>query len=65
MEVFADRDREDFDVTRDEDREVRRKVVGKVSGRLFTVVYTVRSGRVRMISARRANAQEEGRYGDR
>jgi uncharacterized DUF497 family protein len=46
IEVFADHRRVDFDVTRDTDGEVRRKVVGYVRDRLVTVVYTVRSGRV-------------------
>ena len=41
-----------------EDRETRRKVIGLIEGRLFTVVYTVRTGSIRIISARRSNMME-------
>jgi uncharacterized DUF497 family protein len=61
--VFADSGRIDFDATHPEDGEERRKVVGRIEGRLFVVVYTVRGGRFRIISARRANAQETHRHG--
>jgi uncharacterized DUF497 family protein len=53
----------DFDASRPEDNEVRRKLVGMIEGRHFTVVYTVRDGVIRLISARRANDQEMRRYG--
>ena len=35
-----------------------------VQGRLLVVVYTLRGGRVRMISARKATARERRRYED-
>ena len=41
----------------------RRKMVGRIDGRLFTVVYTERANLIRLISARRANAQGERSYG--
>lgn len=65
QKVFADPDREDFDVTRQDEGEPRRKVVGRVNGRLLSLVYTTREGVVRMISARQANVQERRRYGYR
>jgi uncharacterized DUF497 family protein len=61
--VFLDPERVDFDASRPEDNEVRRKLVGMIEGRHFTVVYTVRDGVIRLISARRANDQEMRRYG--
>ncbi|AVO43965.1 BrnT family toxin [Phreatobacter cathodiphilus] len=61
--VFADPDRVDFDVSRAEDGEVRRKTVGRLDGRLTTVVYTLRGDVHWVISARRANKAEERRYG--
>lgn len=61
--VFADNDRTDFDASRARDGEARRKVVGQIEGRLFVVVYTLRGPAIRIISARRANAQEARRHG--
>lgn len=61
--VFLDPEKVDFDASRPEDNEVRRKLVGMIEGRHFTVVYTVRDGVIRLISARRANDQEMRRYG--
>lgn len=61
--VFSDPVRVDFDVSRPEDGEERRKTVGMLDGRLTAVVYT-RRGRVHwLISARKANRAEERRYG--
>lgn len=61
--VFLDAERVDFDASRPEDGERRRKAVGLIDGRLFAVVYTARDGRIRLISARRCNALEERQYG--
>jgi uncharacterized DUF497 family protein len=61
--VFLDAGIVDFDTSRPGDGEPRRKAVGSVEGRLFTVVYTPRDGRIRMISARRCNLTEERHYG--
>jgi uncharacterized DUF497 family protein len=61
--VFLDPDGIDFDASRPEDGEARRKMVGRIDGRFFTVVYTERGDLIRLISARRANAQEERSYG--
>ena len=43
--------------------EARYRVFGEVEGRVLTVVYTPRSGRFRLISARKANKREVQRYG--
>lgn len=61
--VFLDPDVVDFDASKPEDGEVRRKAVGVIEGRLFTVVYTERDDVIRIISARRCNAAEARRYG--
>ncbi len=61
--VFLDDRSVDFDVSRTADGETRRKVVGAIEGRLFSVVYVRRVGRIRLISARRCNAKEAQRYG--
>jgi uncharacterized protein len=61
--VFLDRRRVDLDASRPEDREMRRKSVGLIESRLFTVIYTVRGGVTRIISARRSNVREGRAYG--
>lgn len=52
---------------RSEDRgygEDRCKVLGMVAERLYAAVYTMRGGKVRFISVRRANSSERHRYRD-
>lgn len=61
--VFLDPAAIDFDASRPGDGEIRRKVVGVIDRRVFTVVYTEREGVIRIISARRSNAAEERQYG--
>jgi uncharacterized DUF497 family protein len=61
--VFLNAGMIDFDASKPGDGEVRRKVVGMIEGRLFTVVYTVRDDVTRIISARRCNAKEGRLYG--
>lgn len=63
--VFDDPRHADFDASRVEDGEARRKVVGMIQGRLLTVVYTMRGEVRRIISARQSNAMEMRRYADR
>jgi hypothetical protein len=61
--VFLDPRRLDLDASRTEVREIRRKIIGLIEGRLYTVVYTVRGGSTRIISARRSNTMESKMYG--
>ena len=63
--VFADPDREDLDASHEEDGEERRKMIGRIGGRLFTVVYTLRGAAIRLISARPANSKEVRDYANR
>jgi uncharacterized protein len=61
--VFLDDNRLDLDTTRAGDGEERRKTIGLIDGRLYTVVYTLRGSVCRLISARRSNAKEGRSYG--
>lgn len=61
--LFLDPSRVDFDVSRPADGEERRKTVGMIEGRIFTLVYTRRELVIRIISARRCNAKESRLYG--
>ncbi len=45
--------------------EVRLRLFGRIKGRLFVVVYTVRGDTIRIISARKANFREQQRYDPR
>jgi hypothetical protein len=44
--------------------EDRYRLMGKIEGRLFVVVYTPRQGAIRVISARKANLREHRHYED-
>ncbi len=61
--VFWDNNRLDLDTTRADDGEERRKAIGLIEGKLYTVVYTLRGSVCRLISARRSNAKEGRSYG--
>ena len=62
-QVFDDPDRRYSDSTRKSDREPRALVIGQISdGRLFTVVFTMRNGATRIISARRSRDAERRTY---
>ena len=61
--VFADPVLVELDTERVSDREVRRKAVGMIERRLFTVVFTMRNNMTRIISARRSNTSEKRAYG--
>lgn len=61
--VFLDEAVVDFDASREADGEARRKAVGQIEGRIFTVVYAQRGDAIRIISTRRANAMERKVYG--
>ena len=49
--------------SRSHESETRQLIVGQVDGRLVTVVFTLREGRIRIVSARRARKSERRRYG--
>ena len=61
--VFLDLEAIDIDASRPGDGEARRKVIGMIEGRIYSVVYTEREDCIRLISARRCNAKEERLYG--
>ncbi len=61
--VFLDEAVVDFDASREADGEARRKAVGQIEGRIFTVVHAQRGDAIRIISTRRANAMERKVYG--
>jgi uncharacterized DUF497 family protein len=63
--VFDDPAHLIIDTTRDTDGEPRSKAVGWFKGKLYTIVFSMRGSRCRIISARRANTREEKIYGDR
>jgi uncharacterized DUF497 family protein len=65
LRAFGDSRHVRFDSSRAEDGEKRLKLVGSIDGLLFTVVFTMRGGTIRMISARRSNRKEEKAYGNR
>ncbi len=62
IKVFADPSHIEIDTSRANDRETRTKCVGLVEGKLMIAVFTMRRGVYRIISARRANKQEERTY---
>jgi uncharacterized protein len=43
-------------------QEVRYVVMGMIEGRLFVVVYTLRTRIIRLISARKGNVREQKKY---
>ena len=60
--VFLDGRHVDFNVSRIEDGEARRKAVGVIRGKRYCVVYTMRGETCWIISARRTNPQEDRLY---
>ncbi|MEP0761641.1 MAG: BrnT family toxin [Pseudomonadota bacterium] len=63
--AFFDPDRLVQADTRHSYGEERYQLMGKIDERVFVVVYTVRHDAIRIISARKANQREIGRYEDR
>lgn len=61
--VFGDPSVVVIDVTRSKDGESRSKAIGRIDGRLFVTIFTMRGSVKRIISARRANRKEERTYG--
>lgn len=61
-QAFLDPDRMIQADTRYSYGEDRFRLIGKIDGRLFVVVYTLRQGVMRIISARKANLREHRHY---
>ena len=60
--VFLDPYRIEMPDDREEYGEVRYKTIGMVDNRVLVVVYTIRNGHIRLISARRAEQYEQRQY---
>jgi uncharacterized DUF497 family protein len=60
--VFDDDDHVIVASFREEDDEDRYKAIGRVDGKLYTVVHVLRGDVVRLISVRRSNGSEEKRF---
>ena len=60
--IFLDERRLDAVDDRQEYGAARRFTLGRIEERVFVVVYTVRAGVIRLISARKANGRETRRY---
>ena len=60
--VFADPKRIDRPDTRRSYGEERRQVIGQIDGNIYFIAYTLRNGRTRIISARKAHDIEEKNY---
>jgi hypothetical protein len=62
IRVFAHDDHIIVGSNRPEDGEERYKAIGLVDGKLYTVVHVWRGNVVRLISVRRSNGNEQGKY---
>ena len=60
--VFLDPYRIEMPDDREEYGEVRYTTIGMVDNRVLVVVYTIRNGHIRLISARRAERYEQRQY---
>lgn len=60
--MFEDPYRLELDTTRPEHGEERTKAIGRMDHLLIVVIFTVRRGRRRIISARRASQDERRTY---
>jgi hypothetical protein len=60
--VFLDETRVEYADNRKDYGEIRSVTIGKIEERLYTVVYTIRAGNYRLISARKANRDERETY---
>jgi len=63
IRVFLDEEHVVLDASRKSDGEERQKIIGRIEGKVFTVVFTMRGDTCRIISARRANMNETRAYG--
>lgn len=63
ISVFDDPRRLELDTTRPGNGEQRSKVIGRMGPVVIVVIFTMREDRRRIISARRASANERRAYG--
>ncbi|MDY8109032.1 BrnT family toxin [Fulvimarina sp. 2208YS6-2-32] len=63
--VFNDPARLVFEDEREDYGERRFIVMGLIGPRLYVVIFTERSGKIRIISARKGNEREKAVYGNR
>ena len=61
-EAFADPNRLIEVDDRVEYREIRRRLMGLIDGRVYVVIFTMRGQNIRIISARKANSREQSYY---
>ena len=61
-QAFYDPDRMVESDTRNDYGEERYRLMGKIEGRLYVVIYTPRPGVIRIISAHKANQRETNHY---
>lgn len=64
ISVFEDPRRLEIDTTRPPDGEQRSKAIGRMGSIVIVVIFTMRGERRRIISARRAGADERRAYDD-
>lgn len=64
-EIFEDQNRINYPDDRNDYGEKRWITIGKVLEFIYTVVYTIRRGAIRIISAQRANKKEREWYFNR
>jgi len=62
VSVFDDPERIETTDRRRDYKEIRYRTIGIVDHRILTVIYTIRDGRCRIISARRARQDERKNY---
>ena len=62
LQVFLDPDRRVQKDIRHDYGELRFQLTGVIDGRVFVLIYTVRSASIRIISARKANRREVKDY---
>ena len=61
--IWEDIDRLEVSVSRIVEGEKRYLMIGRISGKIWTAVFTRRGEAIRLISVRRAHKKEEDEYG--
>lgn len=63
QQIWEDIDRLEVPISRIVDGEERSLMIGRISEKLWTAVFTQRGSAIRLISVRRARKKEEEEYG--